>query len=189
MNPSLTYYFNSPEESRARLRELILYISEKCQNDPKFGATKLNKILLNADRLQYISTGKSITGGMYKKIDHGPVPHQLKPARESLRDEGALVIQELDYYTKTQKKPVALKRPDLSIFRGDEIATIDYVIEHMTEWDATTSSKISHDRAYEVCTEEFIPYEYAFISDEPITEEEACRIKELNDLYGWEPGN
>jgi hypothetical protein len=33
----------------AKLRELILLISEWCQADPKFGAIKLNKLLFHAD--------------------------------------------------------------------------------------------------------------------------------------------
>ena len=36
-------------ESRKRLRELILFIAERCLNNPTFGAVKLNKILFFAD--------------------------------------------------------------------------------------------------------------------------------------------
>jgi hypothetical protein len=40
----LTYKFDE-YNSDERLQELILYIAEKCEEDPTFGATKLNKIL------------------------------------------------------------------------------------------------------------------------------------------------
>ena len=48
-------------DGEVRLLELILYVAEKCQDDPKFGATKLNKILWWADFLAYAQHGTPIT--------------------------------------------------------------------------------------------------------------------------------
>ena len=41
---NLTYGSDS-KESRKRLRELMLFVAERCQDAPNFGVTKLNKIL------------------------------------------------------------------------------------------------------------------------------------------------
>ncbi len=46
----------------AKLVELILYIADKCENDPHFGKTKLNKILFFSDMLYYGFFGNAITG-------------------------------------------------------------------------------------------------------------------------------
>jgi hypothetical protein len=42
-------------EDEQKMKELILYISQKCADDTKFGATKLNKILYFSDFLAYAS--------------------------------------------------------------------------------------------------------------------------------------
>jgi hypothetical protein len=45
-----------------RLRELVLYISERCERDVYFGKTKLNKVLVFADFSSFARTGRPITG-------------------------------------------------------------------------------------------------------------------------------
>ena len=59
----------------AKLRELILYVAERCENDPDFGALKLNKILFNADFIAYALTGKAITGASIRSS--AMVPHHV----------------------------------------------------------------------------------------------------------------
>ena len=51
-----------PEPDGAKLRELMLYITQKSEGDPRFGKTKLLKILVEADFTFYARTGRSITG-------------------------------------------------------------------------------------------------------------------------------
>lgn len=57
------------EESRSRLRELILYIAEKLKDDPHFTVEKLSNILYMIDTAFYKKTGKSLTGSIYVKKD------------------------------------------------------------------------------------------------------------------------
>ena len=45
-----------------KFRELLVYVSKKCEDDPTFGAVKLNKILYYADFAAYRQGGKPITG-------------------------------------------------------------------------------------------------------------------------------
>lgn len=63
-HPEMTY-----EESRSRLRELVLYITEKCKDDPHFTVEKLSSILYIIDTAFYKKTGKSLTGSIYVKKD------------------------------------------------------------------------------------------------------------------------
>ena len=77
--------FSFPEmDPDRRLAELILYIAEKCERDPNFGATKLNKILAFADFSAYFETGRPITGAEYMRTPQGPVPRRLPPVRAEL---------------------------------------------------------------------------------------------------------
>ncbi len=53
------------KESDNKLKELILYICEKCKDDPSFDYEKLKRILYLADFRFYGETGRSITGTQY----------------------------------------------------------------------------------------------------------------------------
>ncbi len=48
--------------STEKLRELVLYIADKCEEDRTFGAVKLNKILFYADFISFAEYGEPITG-------------------------------------------------------------------------------------------------------------------------------
>jgi len=50
------------EVNQDKFRELVLYLSEKSQDDKKFGATKLNKILYFCDFGSYVKLGQPVTG-------------------------------------------------------------------------------------------------------------------------------
>ncbi len=76
------------EPNEKRFGELLLYISKKCASDPKFGATKLNKILFYSDFLAYAQLGNSITGCEYQKLPHGPVPKRILAVRAALERQG-----------------------------------------------------------------------------------------------------
>ena len=47
-----TVKFDYPD-GEAKLKELMLYVADKCSQDPNFGATKLNKILWWANFLAF----------------------------------------------------------------------------------------------------------------------------------------
>jgi len=44
-----------------KFRELILYIARKSEDDPKFGAVKLNKILFFSDFAAFRAFGKIVS--------------------------------------------------------------------------------------------------------------------------------
>src|SRR4051794_3864926 len=88
-----------------KLRELIIYISERCETDPRFGAVNLNKILFYSDFVAYGKTGKSITGQPYQRLKQGPAPKRLLPVRREMMDTD-LAIKKADYYGRQQERPV-----------------------------------------------------------------------------------
>src|SRR5207248_11009368 len=112
-----------PDERK--LAELILYISQKCANDPTFGATKLNKILCYSDFVFYAYYDRGITNVEYQKLPNGPAPRRLIPVRDKLIKNGDLALQEVVLKSgETQKRTVNVRSPNLELFTGAEIAMV-----------------------------------------------------------------
>jgi Protein of unknown function (DUF4065) len=170
-----------------RLRELILYISVQCQDDPKFGATKLNKILWWADFLSYAERRTPITGIEYQRLGNGPAPRRLVPVRNDMAASGEIAISEVQgpggYI---QKKIVPLRAPDLGVFSAADIAVVDRVIRVLWRRTASGVSRLSHGKAWEVAADgASIPYEAVFLSDDMINRYDVARTKELARQFGW----
>src|SRR5260370_3486266 len=97
-----------------KLAELILYISQKCADDPTFGAVKLNKILCYSDFLFYAYHDRGITNVEYQKLPKGPAPRKLVPIRNRMIQRRELALQPVPLKSGyTQERPVNLRRPKL----------------------------------------------------------------------------
>lgn len=127
-----------------KMAELILYVSDKCQSDDTYGSTKLNKILFSADFQHYAKHGRSITEQEYMRLNQGPAPRQLVPIRNRLVENHELVVREMPYRALRQKRPIALREADLSAFNGEEIATVDAVIDQLWGLTAAEVTERSH---------------------------------------------
>ena len=84
-----------------KFRELVLYVARKSEADPRFGATKLNKILFYADFWAYSKLGRSISGQKYRRLDQGLALRRLLQAVARLERELACAWAERDYYGQT----------------------------------------------------------------------------------------
>lgn len=175
------------QEARDRLRQLILFIAERCESDPSFGMTKLVKILYRADFESFARYGKPITGARYKKFPYGPVSQAALDVRDDMRARGEIVIKKEGLISLQRNRVIALETADLSGFSGTEIALIDRVIAMFYGHSATFVSEFSHDCAWKAADfYEPIPYEAALLSDEPPTEDDIARAHELSAKYRWE---
>ncbi len=171
-------------ESKERLRELLLFISDRCENDPTFGAIKLNKILFFSDFLSFAEHGKAITGVPYRKYGQGPVPTVLKRLRDKMERSGEIAIKNRRYLGGIQHRVVPLREPDLGGFDANDIVMVEQVIGAFWGRSATEVSELSHDRAWGNASEgEAIPYEAAFVSDEPLTERDIAVADEMIAEY------
>jgi len=171
------------KEGEEKLAELILYISQKCANDPCFGAIKLNKVLYFSDFFAYANWGQPISGAEYQNLRKGPAPRRLVPVREYLQYQKALVIQPIQLKSgNVQHRTINLREPDLSKFTAAEIALVDQIISILQDFDAEQSSDLSHRMVGWKMTKEgeTIPYATIFLSDEPLTEAEIQRGLELS---------
>jgi hypothetical protein len=165
-----------------RFRELVLYVCEKGSNDPKFGATKLNKTLYYSDFLAYAEFGSPITGFEYQKLPNGPAPRRMLPVRNEMIKAGELAIQPVRLVTgRTQERPVNLRSARLDLFTPAQIALVDAIIDALRDATAEEVSELSHRMVGWKVVEknETIPYETIFISDEPLTEADIERAREL----------
>jgi len=170
------------QENERKLAELILYISQKCALDPNFGATKLNKILYFSDFSAYGNWGQSITGAEYQNLKKGPAPKRLIPVRNQLVEDGGIAIQPVPLGNGiVRHRTINLREPDLTLFNGREIALVDSVIKQLDGLNASDVSELSHLYVGWKATREgeTIAYGTVFLSDEPLTEAEIIRAKEI----------
>ena len=165
-----------------KLKELILYVAQKSEGDPSFGATKLNKILFFADFAYYRQNQRSLTGHPYVKLEHGPAPQNFPAIRDEMIAAGELAIQRTErFQDRVQRRAIALRDANLTLFSGDEIALVDQVIAELWNRNARESSELSHRFiGWKVALEgEVIPYQTALIVDRALTEDEQVWATEM----------
>ena len=162
-------------ESDHRLGELILFICQKSANDSHFGSVKLNKLLYYSDFFAYGRWGQTITGAEYWNLPEGPAPKRLVRVRKELLDGGALAIQEIQFPNGlVQKRPIQLRPPDLSLFRGDQLFLAEEVIDEHIGFNAQQISEKSHQEwGWKLTKEkETIAWSTVLLSPEPLSESE-----------------
>ena len=171
--------------NKDKFKELMLYIAQRSVDDPKFGATKLNKILFFSDFMFYAESGESVTGATYQRLNHGPAPRELLPVQKELEadDEGFLHRTGLG---GRQKRLLALRDPILSVFAPEEIAMIDEIIWELKPYNATEVSGLSHLLVgWEIAADrEIIPYESVFLSSKAPTMRDIERGIKLATEHG-----
>jgi hypothetical protein len=152
-SPNIRHPEGDPMETKSvelderKLAELILYISQRYADDSTYGQVKLNKALFFTDFAAFGIFGQTITGTQYQHLPEGLAVLRMLPVQKALREDGSLVIQEVNSYGYTLKKPVNLRSPNLSLFSGQEIALVDEWIERLRPMNARQVSDYSHKTA------------------------------------------
>ena len=159
-----------PAYNAGKLAQLMLYIASVSERDPRFGATKLAKLLYFADFEAYRELGKPITGAIYVRRPNGPMPHEFRPVREKLvSDRLAALRTEPLGDDIARERLIALQPADISAFSGEEISIVDKVIRTLWESTAAEVSDLSHQAPgwqFAKPSEE-IPYEAACLPKQP----------------------
>jgi hypothetical protein len=170
-----------------KFRELVLYIADKCSDDPDFGATKLNKILFYSEFFSYGRYGKSITKMPYFRLKNGPAPKFLKVISEKMVDDCEIAIQPKPRFGFTQLRTVPLREADLRKLDAPDVAIVDEVISALCGMNATSVSKYSHLEigVRMVEEKEEIPYNTVFLSRLPLSEYDIEHGLELAKQYAW----
>lgn len=170
-----------------KFKELILYIADKCSDDPDFGATKLNKILFYSEFFSYGKYGESITKMPYFRIKNGPAPKYLKPIRDQMVEDNEIAIQPKPRFGFTQLRTIPLRGANLEKLNARDIAIVDEVIDALCGVNASRVSLYSHLEIGVLIADEKeeIPYHTVFLSRLPLTKYDIERGLELAKQYEW----
>ena len=161
-----------------KLTELVVYVADRLAGDRAGGSTKLNKVLFFADFTHVRRHGSPITGAEYQHLSYGPAPRRLLPIRQLLVERGDAELVEEEFLGRKQHRLVARRPADLSTFSGDELATIDHVLDDLAGLTATQVSTLSHEEAAWRHTDDgdAIPYELALVPKEQVVTPTARRL-------------
>jgi len=169
-----------------RLRELVLFISERCWQEENFGAVMLRKILLQSDIAAFVDHGQSISGATYIKQPFGPVPAGLQEI-ENQMENGAEILKykRTDQFGYAHTILLPLRRPHLSSFTGSEIDILCRAIDKFRHYTAGELSRVSHGVAWHGAEKGAqIPYEGFLLDNPEPTEDDEQWALSMVSQYG-----
>jgi transcriptional regulator with XRE-family HTH domain len=160
-----------PQLNVDKLKNVLLYMLERCAGKPNVGETVLNKLLYFCDFNYYELYEEHLTGIRYKKLPYGPVPQNLDGILLQMVNTRLLQQINTDYHGFKQTRYIPLEKANLQLFSAAEKAVIDAVILQMGDWSATTISDYSHkDKPWSASDiGEYISYNLAFYRRPPYT--------------------
>lgn len=166
---------------QSRLRQMILYVSTKCESARYFGAIKLNKIIWKADFDSFLETGLPITGREYRKQKFGPALREMVPVRREMLQDGAIRIEQREFGEGIiEERTIPLDRPDMSLFTSRDVFYVDRSISHYWEMTGMESSDQSHGVAWLTrAIGDPIPYEASILSDSRPSDSQFARLTRL----------
>jgi len=152
-----------------KLKNVLLYILERCAGKSNFGETVLYKLLYFSDFNYYELFEEHLTGATYRKLPYGPVPQQIDSIINQMIDNSQLQRVKTEYHGFPQTRYFPLEKADLTELKASEKEVIDKVIGQMSDWSAAAISNYSHhDLPWEVTDEgKEISYELAFYREHP----------------------
>lgn len=151
---------------RAKFKSLLHYVIWKAGDSDGFGAVKLYKVLWFSDARNYMLSGEPITGEMYVREKHGPMPTHALGIIAELQSEGAIRVWNDKYYNRQIRRFQSLIKPDRLSLAENQRAIVEYWIKHIDEdHTAESISEESHDIAWEIAElGEPLPYHAIFAS-------------------------
>lgn len=159
-----------------KLKNVILYILEKCGGKPNLGETVLYKLLYFIDFDGFEVLGKPIIGLNYIRLQYGPVPiaNEYKSAIKEMVDNNELKIFSQQYYGMLQKRYVALQNYKVGSLRPEEIKVIDSVINRLSDMSAAQIETYVHeDIPWKITgNNQIIPYDLVIDREAPYAQKD-----------------
>jgi hypothetical protein len=154
-----------------RLRQLILYVAQRCASAPYFGSTKLNKILWKADFDSFAMRGVPVTGREYQRLDTGPAPKEMRSLHREMLAQNLIKIEIRCFSNEIEEhRTVAIAAPDLSIFTEEDRKFVDDAIAYYWHKTGREASDDAHGVAWKTHkTGDSLPYELARLADKPLS--------------------
>ena len=150
-----------------RLRQLILYVAQRCASATYFGKIKLNKIIWKSDFDAYAERGVPVTGRAYQRLVLGPAAKEMKPIYTEMVSAGMVKVERRDFGDDiVEERTIALFNPNMKWFDGEDIGFIERSIDYYWLKTGTETSDDSHGLAWLTRGNgEPMPYESALLSD------------------------
>ncbi|KAA3637885.1 MAG: DUF4065 domain-containing protein [Bacteroidetes bacterium] len=158
-----------PKLQIGKMKNVLLYLLERCAGKPNVGETVLYKLLYFADFNYYELYEEHMTGARYRKLPYGPVPQKLSSLLNRMIDEGELKRVKTEYHGFGQTRYLPLEKSDLTQLKASEKEVLDKVIDQFSDWSASAISDYSHkDMPWLASGEgDDIDYELAFYREAP----------------------
>jgi len=152
-----------------KLKNIMLYILERCGGKPNVGETVLYKLLYFADFNYYELYEEHLTGAKYRKLPYGPVPQKLDTTIAQMMKDGQLQRLKTDFHGYPQTRYLPLVKADLTLLKASEKEVLDKVIAQYSDWSAAAISNYSHKDMPWLASKEggYIDYELAFYREAP----------------------
>jgi uncharacterized phage-associated protein len=142
---------------RAKLKAVVHTICATVDPD-ELGRVRLHKVLYYADMLHFMAKSMPLTGEDYVKQAFGPVARHLNDALADLERDGALRIEDNDYYGIVKKRYVSLKTPQ-TILSNSQMELLLDVIDFVRGKTGHTISDLKHNVPWQIAAMgERIPY-------------------------------
>jgi transcriptional regulator with XRE-family HTH domain len=163
--------FSAPVLEVDKLKNVLLYILERCAGKPNVGETVLFKLLYFADFNYYELYEEHFTGAKYRKLPYGPVPQKLNDVIEHMIRNNQIQRVKTEYHGYPQTRYIPLMKPDLTLLKASEKEVLDKVIGQMSDWSAAAVTKYSHKDIPWLATGhgEEIDYALAFYREAPFS--------------------
>ncbi len=158
-----------PVFNAEKLRNILLYILEKCAGKPNVGETVLYKLLYFADFNYYEIYEEHLSGSEYRKLPYGLVPQNIDGIIREMIARNQIKPLKTDYHGYPQTRYIPLGKADLKSMNAAEKEIIDQVIDRYSDWSASALSDYSHlDMPWRASKEgEIIDYELSFYREAP----------------------
>lgn len=189
--PRLTNRINLPG-GQDRLKEMILYVAQRCAAADRFGAIKLNKILWKADFDAFAARGVPITGRDYQRLELGPAPREMPRVYNDMLRDGLIRVERIDFGQNeagedvVELRTIALVTPNLGRFDAEDLRFVETAITYYWDMTGTESSDDSHGAAWRTHHNgDPLPYELARLSDKPLSRRMRQRIINRAKERGW----
>lgn len=164
-----------------KLTQLVLYLCLRSEADPFFGLTKLYKLIFYCDFSAYRRFGESITGQKYRALPYGSVPDKMDQFMNRLKHKNWLVIRNEKFYGYAQKRPLALREPDIAAFEVKQLDLIHSILDRFRQSSGSQMSEASHQFLGWDLAElgEMVPYSVAVLDRGELTERERVHANKI----------
>ena len=121
------------------MQQVILYFLERI-NNVTLGRTKLMKLLYFVDFDHLEKYGRAVTGGVYRKLPHGPYPKDAEKLVKRMETDGLVKQIKVPVGDYAQHRLITLgAKFDPNLFTGTEMQTLEKVA---TDWADATAAQI-----------------------------------------------